>query len=151
MLSSSSSATSLVVCSTCRISKEARTDPAGRHGGALFAEAVASALANHRCHGQILLESMPCLFACSSHCTAYLRSAGRMGYILGRFTPSHPDATALLDYVAHYLDTPDGVVPYNRWPDGVKGHFLVRVPPDGFVWDPSPNSSTSTRTLSPQT
>ncbi len=136
MLSSSSSATSLVVCSTCRISKEARTDQAGRHGGALFAEAVASALANHRCHGQILLESMPCLFACSSHCTAYVRSAGRMGYILGRFTPSHPDATALLDYVAHYLDTPDGVVPYNRWPDGVKGHFLVRVPPDGFVWDP---------------
>ncbi len=74
-----------------------------------------------------------------------------MGYILGRFTPSLVDATALLDYVAQYLDTPDGVVPYACWPDGVKGHFLVRVPPEGFVWDPPPNPSTVTRTLSPQT
>jgi predicted metal-binding protein len=141
MLSASSSATGLVVCSTCRVSKDARTDQAGRHGGALFAEAVASALPGHPCRNQIQLETMPCLFACSSHCTAYLRSAGRMGYILGRFTPSPPDATALLDYVARYLDTPDGVVAYKHWPEGIKGHFLVRVPPDGFVWGPAPESS----------
>ncbi len=78
---------------------------------------------------------MPCLFACSSHCTVYVRSARRLGYMLGRFTPSHSDALALLDYLAEYLKTADGVVPYARWPEGVKGHFLVRVPPDGFVWD----------------
>lgn len=80
---------------------------------------------------------MPCLFACGAHCTVYIRSSRRLGYILGRFSPVHSDALALLDYLAEYLDTADGVVPYARWPEGVKGHFLVRVPPDGFVWDPA--------------
>ena len=79
---------------------------------------------------------MPCLFACTSHCTVLIRSDRRLGYVLGRFDPSRSHAGALLDYVGKYLDTEDGVVPYAQWPEGVKGHFLVRVPPEGFVWSP---------------
>jgi predicted metal-binding protein len=59
-----------------------------------------------------------------------------MGYVLGKFAPTHKDAVALLDYIAHYLDSDEGIVPYGLWPDWVKGHFLARVPPEGFVWDP---------------
>ncbi len=77
---------------------------------------------------------MPCLFACTSHCTAYIRAERRLGYVLGRFVPSREHAVALLDYISHYLDSSDGVVPYANWPEGVKGRFLVRVPPSGFVW-----------------
>jgi predicted metal-binding protein len=65
----------------------------------------------------------------------YLRSEGRLGYILGRFSASSADSLALLDYVREYLDSSDGLVPYAKWPEGVKGHFLVRVPPDGFVFE----------------
>jgi hypothetical protein len=24
-------------------------------------------------------------------------------------------------------------VPYKQWPQGVKGHFLTRTPPEGYV------------------
>jgi len=141
MLRATHCPSSLVVCSTCRISNDVGKDEAGRTGGTLFAQALAAALVNHRCRGLVILQAMPCLFACSSHCTVYLRGQGRVGYILGRFDPRPEDAVALLDYAAHYLDSPDGVVPYARWPDGVKGHFLVRIPPDGFVWDSSGDAS----------
>jgi len=128
---------SLVVCSTCRLSREEREDARGRRGGAVFFEMLSTALADHPCQGRIVLQQMPCLFACTDHCSAYLRADGRMGYVLGKFAPTRKDAVALLDYIAHYLDSDTGIVPYGLWPEGVKGHFLVRVPPEGFVWDPA--------------
>jgi predicted metal-binding protein len=137
MLRSLPATASLVVCSTCRFSREARTDANGRAGGELFAQALERALQLHPCRDRVEIQTMPCLFACSSHCTVFMRSDRRLGYILGRFLPSPTQAAALLDYVAHYLDTTDGVVPYAKWPEGVKGHFLVRVPPEGHVWSPA--------------
>jgi predicted metal-binding protein len=127
---------SLVVCSTCRLSQEAREDAQGRRGGIIFAQMLTAALADHPCRDRIAVQQMPCLFVCSDPCSVYLRADGRMGYVLGKFAPDHQDAVALLDYIAHYLDSETGIVPYAVWPDGVKGHFLVRVPPQGFVWDP---------------
>jgi predicted metal-binding protein len=144
MFRSSSSKASLVVCSTCRFSEGAREDEKGRRGGTLFAQALSASLGDHSCRGRIEIEPMPCLFACTSYCTAYVRSDRRFGYILGRFLPIPEHAIALLDYVERYLDSPDGVVPYGRWPQGVKGHFLVRVPPAGLLWDPSLNVPAAT-------
>jgi predicted metal-binding protein len=143
MFRASSSTTSLVVCSTCRLSERARENEAGRRGGTLFAEELTAALAHHSCRGRLEIERMPRLFACGSHCTAYVRSDHRFGYILGRFSPTAAHAVALLDYIAQYLDTRDGVVPYTRWPQGIKGHFLVRVPPAGLLWQPLPDAPTS--------
>jgi predicted metal-binding protein len=60
---------------------------------------------------------------------------GRWGTIPGKFTPAQDDAVALRDDIAQYWETADGVVPYGRWPAGVKGHFLVRVPPENFTGD----------------
>jgi predicted metal-binding protein len=136
MLRPSPAAASLVVCSSCRWSRNAPVDAGGRTGGELFRRALDAALAEHACRDRIALQAMPCLFACSSHCTVFIRSDARLGYILGRFAPSVSQANALLDYVAEYLRSADGVVPYDSWPEAVKGHFLVRVPPQGFVWDP---------------
>ena len=127
---------SLVVCSTCRFSPERRRDDAGRSAGELLAELLKAALPAHACRGKIDIQTMPCLFACSSHCTIFLRSQGRVGYILGKFEPRQEHGAAILDYAERYLDSADGVVPYARWPQGVKGHFLVRVPPEGFVFQP---------------
>jgi len=128
--------TSLVVCSTCRVSEGQREDQS-RRGGEIFAGHLRQALVEHACSDRLNIQTMPCLFACSSHCTAFLRSEGRFGYILGKFAPTRDSAVALLDFAAHYLASTDGVVPYGDWPEGVKGHFLVRVPPAGFIWDPS--------------
>jgi predicted metal-binding protein len=127
-------ATSLVVCSTCRFSAGQRDGENGQRGGAIFAELLNGELLKHPLQGCLELQSMPCLFACSQHCSVYLRSARRFGYLLSRFEPSPGHARALLDYVALYLETSDGILPYARWPAGIKGHFLARVPPDGLVW-----------------
>jgi predicted metal-binding protein len=135
MLSSVPAAASVVVCSTCRLSKDARADDEGRTGGELLGQALRTALVHHVCRDRIDIQAMPCLFACSSHCTVFIRSPQRLGYILGRFSSSGVEAVALLDYVAGYLASADGVVPYKNWPEGVKGHFLVRVPPEGFLWN----------------
>jgi predicted metal-binding protein len=137
----------LVVCTTCRFSRTQRDDSSGRRGGALFVESLRAALRQHNCNGRLKIEEMACLFACSDHCVVQIRDDGKVGYVVGRFSPSTQDAQALLDYVAHYIDSSEGVVPYEKWPVGVKGHFIVRTPPIGFVyeWEGPPRSESIAR------
>ena len=47
--------------------------------------------------------------------------------------PEADAARAILDYAAHYAASDTGQVAYRDWPAGVKGHFLTRTPPEGFV------------------
>ena len=128
----------LVVCTTCRPSADKRGDAEGRPGGALLLEALQAALAERPGLADIGLQPMACLFACTSHCTVYIRAAGKMGYLLGRFSPTREAVTALLDYAAEYLRSPQGVVRFSDWPEGVKGHFIARLPPEGYVWADDP-------------
>ncbi|MGF1454836.1 MAG: DUF1636 domain-containing protein [Alphaproteobacteria bacterium] len=131
MLSPSSQEASIVVCETCRFSVERQADPLGRRGGALMADALRmAALARG---GTILVESMPCLFACARFCTVHLRAPGKMTYVLGDFAPGREAADAILDFFEHYLDSEHGMVDYRLWPDGIKGHFITRSPPIGWI------------------
>jgi predicted metal-binding protein len=135
MLAETAGGAELVVCTTCRFAPDRREDESGRRGGEGLAEALAAALPGHTAGRLGLsLQPMACLFACSSHCTVHLRAPGRMGYLLGRFEPGGAAAEALLDYAAAYLQTPDGIVRFADWPEGVKGHFIARLPPEGRVW-----------------
>lgn len=124
---------SIVVCGTCRHSAEAWEDAAGRTGGEAMAAALRSAVATDPRYAGIAIEQMPCLFACSEFCTVHLRAPGKIGYVLGRFTPDDQAARALLDYAVEHARSADGEVAYALWPEGVKGHFIVRVPPAGYV------------------
>ncbi len=121
----------IVVCSTCRFTADERDGPDGRRGGAVFAEAVRRAAAEDGFE----VQEMACLFACSQRCVVHLRAEGKIGYVLGRFEPTGEAARAVVDYFRFYLESAEGIVPYKDWPEGVKGHFLVRVPPGGFVTD----------------
>ena len=124
---------SLVVCSTCRFSAEEREDADGVRGGAhLVAALRAQKDGDARLDG-LAIEEMPCLFNCSQHCSIHVRAPGKIGYVLGRFEPTAEAARAILDYAAAYMASEEGVVPYRQWPEGVKGHFIVRVPPAGKV------------------
>lgn len=123
----------IVVCNSCRFSKEAREDPAGRRGGALLAEALTAARDADPRYAGIAIQQMPCLFACNDHCTVHLRAPDKLGYVLGRFAPDADAADAILEYAAHYAASTHGRVPFGQWPQGVKGHFIVRVPPAGHV------------------
>ena len=118
---------SIVVCSTCRVSPDARVDESGKSGGILLAEEL------RKLDATIAVEEMPCLFNCKRHCSIHLRASGKIGYVLGDFPPSAEAAEAILNFFRLYRDSEIGTVPYSQWPQGVKGHFVVRVPPPGFV------------------
>lgn len=133
MLAPAAAGPSLIVCNTCRFSAETREDAEGVRGGARLVEALRQAKADDERVEGLAIEEMPCLFNCTQHCSVHLRAPHKMGYVLGRFEPTAQAAQALLDYAAAYLASEEGVVPYRQWPEGVKGHFIVRTPPAGKV------------------
>ena len=116
MLCAVSPGPQVVVCNTCR------------RGGALLARML-----RQEASAGIAVEEMPCLFACDRACTVYIRAPGRMAYVLGDFAPTVEAAQAILRYARLHADSAEGEVDYREWPDGVKGHFITRMPPDGFV------------------
>ena len=122
----------VVACNTCRFSADARDDAANVRGGARLVEALRAVQAEPGYDG-VAVQEMPCLFACQDFCTVHLRAPGKVGYVLGRFEPSAEAARAILDYALLYAESDAGQVPYRSWPAGVKGHFITRTPPAGFV------------------
>ena len=124
---------SVVVCSTCRLAADRRDDEQGRRGGAMLAEALRAVQDGDPRYAGIAVQEMPCLFACSRYCTVHIRAPGKIGYVLGDFQPEAEAARAILDYAVHHAASAEGQVRYADWPEGVKGHFIVRTPPEGFV------------------
>lgn len=133
MLRAVASGPSVIACSTCRHSSASREDDGGVRGGARLACHLRALGARESAYAQITIEEMPCLFACQEFCTVHIRAPGKVGYVLGRFAPDEAAARSILDYAVNYAASDEGRVAYADWPDGVKGHFLVRVPPAGFV------------------
>lgn len=123
----------VVVCSTCRFSADQREDGGGQRGGALLAKALRQVQETERALAGVAVQEMACLFACQRHCAVHIRAPSRMGYVLGGFEPTEAAARAILEYAESHARSADGVVPYNEWPEGVKGHFITRTPPEGFV------------------
>ncbi|WP_269713295.1 DUF1636 domain-containing protein [Caulobacter sp. NIBR2454] len=124
---------SLIVCNTCRWSPEEREDADGVRGGTRLLEALRNLAAKDQRLNTLAIEEMACLFNCTQHCSIHLRSPGKIGYVLGRFTPDADAAQAILEYAVAYMESEEGVVAYRQWPEGVKGHFIVRLPPAGQV------------------
>ena len=123
----------VVACNTCRYSPRANEDASGITGGARLIEALHAAKAGNDRYAAIAVQEMPCLFACSDHCTVYLRAPGKVGYVMGKFAPDADAAQAILDYAVRYAASSEGEVDYALWPEGVIGHFLTRTPPQGYV------------------
>jgi predicted metal-binding protein len=131
MLSRVDDGPAIVACSTCR--RPGGDDGTGVRDGARLIAALERVRASDRAYAGIAIQAMPCLFACGEACTIHLRAPDRIGYVLGRFEPDEASARAILDYALHYAASDDGRVPFALWPQGVKGHFIVRTPPPGFI------------------
>lgn len=123
----------VVVCNTCRYAKDQPSNATGKRGGRVLAETLRDVQKLRTEYAAVAIQEMPCLFACGEHCTVHLRAPGKISYVLGRFEPTAEDAAAILEYAVRYATSPEGVVPYKDWPEGVKGHFITRMPPAGFV------------------
>ncbi len=133
MLKPVSDGPAVVACNTCRHSPESRDDAQGMRGGARLVDALRKVQAGDPRFAGVAVQEMPCLFACTEHCTIHIRAPGKVGYVLGRFTPDEDAARAILEYGAAYAESEHGRVPFGQWPQGVKGHFITRTPPPGFV------------------
>lgn len=133
MLAKVTDGPSIVACNTCRHSKEVKEDKEGVRGGARLVSALRAVKASDPVYDGIEVQEMPCLFACADFCTVHIRAPGKIGYMLGRFTPDEDEARAILDYAVHHAASEYGRVPFAHWPQGVKGHFITRMPPPGFV------------------
>jgi len=123
----------VVACNTCRHAAGAREDANGMRGGQHMVAALRAVRASDSRYADIAVQEMPCLFACEDFCTVHLRAPDKLGYVLGRFTPDEDSARAILDYAVEYAASDHGRVPFAKWPQGVKGHFITRTPPPGFV------------------
>jgi predicted metal-binding protein len=123
----------IVACNTCRHSRDDREDEDGVRGGARLVSELRTVKESDSRYDGVAVQEMPCLFACSEFCTVHLRAPDKVGYVLGRFTPDEESARAILDYAVHYAASEHGRVPFSQWPRGVKGHFITRTAPPGFV------------------
>lgn len=115
----------VVVCSTCRHSAEEAVDAEGVTGGQRLREVVMAAAADAP---ELQIEEQACLWACRSHCTVYLAQRGKPAYLAGTFAPTADAAEAIVDFARRYAASPSGAVPYRDWPQGIKGHFIARLP-----------------------
>lgn len=129
----SESGAAVVVCNTCRHSVDAREDATGNRGGAKLAAAIQAVKAADPDYASVAVQEMPCLFACQDFCTVHLRAPDKVGYVMGRFEPTEDAARAILDYARAYAGSDWGQVPFREWPAGVKGDFITRTPPPGFL------------------
>jgi predicted metal-binding protein len=122
---------SIVVCSTCRVDREHRETPDGVRGGELLFQALQRGSAERGTDVPIAIQKMPCFFACSRFCTIHLRAPGKIGYVMGDFRADDESVDAILTFFEAYRKSEKGIVPFRDWPEGVKGHFITRMPPEG--------------------
>ena len=119
--------TTIVVCDTCRYSEEEKLF-GGKTGGEILCEHVEQLA---RDNPALAVRRQSCLMGCIRHCNAAIVAENKLAYVLGEFLPNPDSAQALVDYAALHAESDNGQVPFRHWPQGVKGHFIARIPPLG--------------------
>lgn len=119
---------SVIFCTTCRHSTEEKEGPDGATGGETLARTFEAVLAE-RGRDDVTVERQACLWACLRHCNVWIRDDKRFSYIAGGFEPGRAAAEAILDWFDLHGATEDGAVPFRQWPQGMRGHFIARLPP----------------------
>jgi predicted metal-binding protein len=120
--------TTIFVCDTCRFSREDREAPDGRTGGQMLAERIERLAAGAP---GLSVRRQSCLMGCERFCNTAVTAPGKLTYVLGMFAPSEESAAAVVDYARLYAASPTGQVPLKQWPQGVRGHFVARIPVPG--------------------
>lgn len=120
----------VVVCTTCGKQEDSA---GGLRPGERFANQVEEALREHALGNAtepaVQLQRTQCLMSCKRSCSAAMHMSGKYSYVFGEFTPDTASAEALLDFADGYRVSDSGQVPYKQWPEGIKGHFVARIPP----------------------
>ncbi len=117
-------AAQLLVCTKCKHRPEDGSEAVPGAGAHLYERLAASALPEHT-----TVVPVECLSNCGRGCTIALRGGPeRWSYIYGDVTPTEHDAV-LLDGLARYVATPDGLIPWRERPVHFRKHCIARLPP----------------------
>lgn len=115
--------TVITVCDTCNYSVEEKTLE-GKTGGEILAEHVERLAADTG----LEVKRQSCLMGCERHCNVAIQADGKLSYVLGKFSPDEGAASAVVEYAQRHAESESGQVPFKQWPQGVKGHFVARIP-----------------------
>ncbi|MDQ7079496.1 MAG: DUF1636 domain-containing protein [Paracoccaceae bacterium] len=116
--------TVITICDTCK-----RDDWAARGMDKTDGERLAT-LIEAAAADEPLLETRrhSCLMGCERACNVAIQAAGKLTYVLGRFEVDEASASAIVEYARKHAESDSGQVPFRSWPQGVKGHFVARLP-----------------------
>lgn len=120
---------SLVFCTTCKHTADQKTDADGRTGGERLIEHVREVLKDQG-REHIRIAEQECLWSCKRHCNVVFRDTERFSYIAGDFAPTREAAEAIVGWFELHGESELGTVPFRQWPDGMRGHFITRMPPE---------------------
>ena len=119
---------SLVFCTTCKHSADEKTDGNGRTGGEALIGHVRHELAEQG-RDDVHISQQACLWSCKRHCNVWFRDTERFSYLAGDFEPTRAAAQAIIEWFDLHGQSELGTVPFRQWPDGMRGHFIARMPP----------------------
>ncbi len=115
--------TELLVCIKCKRGTEVAED--GERPG----QAMYDALAARDLPDGVTLTQVECMQNCDSGCSVAMRGGPKKWtYLYGNLhEASHPDM--LLEGVALYHDSADGLIPWRSRPEHFKRNCIARIPP----------------------
>ena len=120
---------SLVFCTTCKHAPDQKIDEDGKTGGEVLIERVREVLSSQG-RDDIQIAQQECLWSCKRHCNVWFRDTERFSYIAGDFEPTSDAAEAIVAWFDLHGESELGTVPFRQWPDGMRGHFIARMPPE---------------------
>ncbi len=115
--------TTIIVCDTCDYSMLEKLHE-GKTGGEILAGHVERLAADTG----LEVKRQSCLMGCERHCNVAIQAEGKLTYVLGKFDPNAHSAEAVVEYAQRHAESESGQVPFKQWPQGVKGHFVARIP-----------------------
>lgn len=114
----------LSVCTSCRLDCTGPYD-ADKTDGRPFARLVEAAAAKTALN----IRPIGCLLQCDRACSAGLTAPGKWSYSFAHLSPTEASAQMLVAFAQLYAASPDGLVPFAQWPEGIRSHFGARLPP----------------------
>ena len=112
----------LLVCKTCRMGKPVE------EGDTCLGAQLYEAIAQSELPEGVTLRGVECFSNCNEGCSIALRGGNaRWSYVYGRLDPEK--VGIVLDGVARYRATEDGLVPWRERPEHFRKNCIARIPP----------------------
>lgn len=115
----------LSICQSCRLSEQ-DDDNQPSDGALLFNQLI---VLHQQWPRQSELDIRPvnCLWICRQPCAVVLQSSNKCTYLFTDL-PSSDSAEALITFSEHYLNSKNGNLPWQKFPEVLKTRTIARIP-----------------------